>query len=396
MSDRDVALRDIRRAYHDRRRLMNYHYGHYHDIELQDAVKRRDVPAVERLLKRGVDPARSPALLHDAIGNARLTQLLLAAGARTEHRDDTGMTPLMVASRYSGVTSSVNQRNAIAMLLKAKARVGTRNHRGMTALHHAVRSYDAEKVAMLVAAGANPHLRNRRGAGYTAYDHAAAHEVDQDVMSALDGTRHEPPDNFGTRKPVAKTHKALREEARAWTGDIYRFIRKIRSQSTPGITPASAQEARATNHALATMMQSKIALRAPETPPGVDVQYAGGLYRGISGPAMAALLEHGYLDDPSWVATSLDYRVAERFVFDDPVVQIQLANIQPGTPWIWFLKSPGRCHRCDRGTAYSAEEDESEVLLPPGRITLLPTLLKRRRVVRAKFTPHPSFMKQVR
>lgn len=382
--------------YYEYPRGVFYKQNPLDDRKLQEAVKRRDVPVVERLLKSGVNPARTPALLHDAIGNARLTQLLLAAGARTEHRNGRGMTPLMVASGFSRLTSDAKQRKTIEMLLKAKARVGTRNHLGMTALHHAVRSYDAKKVAMLVEAGANPHLRNRRGVGYTAYDHAAAHEVDQDVLSALDETRHAPPVNFGTRKPVAKTHKALREEARAWTGDIYSFIRKIRSQSTPGIDPVNAQDARATNHALATMMHSKIALRAPETPPGVDVQYVSGLYRGISGPASTALMQDGYLDDPSWVATSLDYGVAKRFADEQGLLlHFEFREIQPGTPWIWFAKDEG-CHgrkRCERGTLYSrAQVHESEVLLPPGRITLLGDS-GIHGIGLATFTPHPSFMK---
>ena len=386
------------------------------DAELLKAVRDGDVELVHRLLKDGVDPARSPHILREVLirshnpNAGRIMRLLLAAGARTSSRSvfDLGFNPKNPGwssefnpdQRATPLTGAVlvDHGNLVDALLEAKAHVGTRNRQGMTALHHAARSGKVEIIKKLISAGANPHLRDRQGAGYTAFDYARGrNEIANrlNAISALSASSHK---SVMHRGPVVKTQKALRAEALPWTGDLYKNVRRLRTNpNNKFITQSNnTMTAHHTNHALTRMMQSRTMLRAPETPPGVDV-HGGGLYRGISGAAADTLKRTGVLVDPSYVATSLERSVSGNFASGGILLFFPFRNIPRGTPWIWFQnrpKSVGRKRHINRGTIASYS-DESEVLLPPGTIRLVPGHPKNNHGARvAEFIPNPHFMKK--
>ena len=73
------------------------------------------------------------------------------------------VTPLMAAAQR-------NQPENIKLLLRYAAPVDARDSLGNTALHHAVRSYAKDSIAVLIEAGADPDAKGARG--LTPMDHA--------------------------------------------------------------------------------------------------------------------------------------------------------------------------------------------------------------------------------
>lgn len=82
---------------------------------------------------------------------------LLQAGANPNSRDNSGNTPLMLASlsRFS---------EGVRILLLVRAQVNLQNRLGETALLKAVQNRDAFTAKMLIDAGANPDLSDNSGA----------------------------------------------------------------------------------------------------------------------------------------------------------------------------------------------------------------------------------------
>ncbi len=91
-------------------------------------------------------------------GNAKIAELLLKSGADINARDDFGNTALMEATR-SGANAVLEQ------LVFWHPDTGYRDKPGRTALLVAVssRRANAETVRLLLAMGADPHVRNREG-----------------------------------------------------------------------------------------------------------------------------------------------------------------------------------------------------------------------------------------
>ena len=81
---------------------------------------------------------------------AAIIRLLLAAGANVNSRDKDGNTALMLADYNPGATRA---------LLAAHPEVNARNNAGETAL---MRCYDPDVARLLLAAGADPRLRDKR------------------------------------------------------------------------------------------------------------------------------------------------------------------------------------------------------------------------------------------
>lgn len=101
--------------------------------------------------------------LHDAVVEPRnalaVTRLLLRSGADPNIRDSEGSSPLMDA-----VESGERDRAVIVKeLLKYDASLSIKNIWGDTALHIAAREGDTESIKVLLDAGANPLLKNRKG-----------------------------------------------------------------------------------------------------------------------------------------------------------------------------------------------------------------------------------------
>ena len=135
----------------------------------------RNPAAFEALLAAGVDldvNADGRMLLHVAAGGHDTTvlDLLLAAGADVNARDQYGETPLHEAARYSGWREI--GRGAVAdlgtavveALLAAGADVHARSNGGWTPLHAAADStLNPAVVEVLLSAGADPDARNEGG-----------------------------------------------------------------------------------------------------------------------------------------------------------------------------------------------------------------------------------------
>ena len=137
------------------------------------------------------------------------------------------------------------------------------------------------------------------------------------------------------------------------------------------------------NESLARIMRTS-ALRAPQTPPGMErPRY---LYRGMH----EIDISRGYLDWPSYIATSYNPVMASHFSKGEGqsiVFAFDLDDVPAGTPWIWFANptEPEKFHRI------TSTAEESEVLLPPGRIVAIPRFAD---VAEAKKAVRQMVMKQ--
>eukprot|EP00937_MAST-01D_sp_MAST-1D-sp2_P003822 g3822.t1 len=154
--------------------------------ELAYAVMMNQQATIERLLVVGVSPDGSENAetgqhaLHFC-RNARLLQLLLGAGARTELRDKRGWTALHVAC-------SESRHDHVRLLLSHGADTSAdsvrepASQKGWTPLHFAADAGAAECVGALLAAGASAEKTD--SSGHTALDFAGAQQH-QGVVAML-------------------------------------------------------------------------------------------------------------------------------------------------------------------------------------------------------------------
>lgn len=158
---------------------------------LMVAARKDDVPLIERLLERGArinapNDRGGTAVMYAAIGgNPRTLDTLLARGANPDAVSDNGWTALMIAcvKGHAGIAGTLldlgadpdrsdvygwtplmrsveSGRNEVVRLLLERGLRGinARNEFGATALHFAVANDDAELVAWLLEAGADPRI----------------------------------------------------------------------------------------------------------------------------------------------------------------------------------------------------------------------------------------------
>ncbi|MGH6770938.1 MAG: ankyrin repeat domain-containing protein [Xanthobacteraceae bacterium] len=157
------------------------------------AARRGDLAQVRALLAAGADPnidrkTHSPLMFAAGNGHVEMTRLLIVRGARIEHRDHNGdrallwaarrghaetvrlllaagavadsdddpygLTALMQASRYGHI-------EAVRLLLASRADLSRREQTDDTALHRAALTRNAELVALLLRAGADPRAVNK-------------------------------------------------------------------------------------------------------------------------------------------------------------------------------------------------------------------------------------------
>lgn len=115
---------------------------------------------VSALLDAKADPnipsAGGETVLHYAVPEPDITEMLLAHGAKANATNDLGETPLHWAAG-AGLTNSVE------LLLSHGAHINARDNAGDTPLHFAVLAGRTEMVDLLLAKGANPNLPNQEG-----------------------------------------------------------------------------------------------------------------------------------------------------------------------------------------------------------------------------------------
>jgi uncharacterized protein len=136
--------------------------------QLGDAAGRGDVPEIERQIAAGADPnafegtagarpgPKTPLQMAAARGHVAAIAVLLKAGARVDGVDCNGWTPLMYAAN-GGHTA------AIDALVAAGADVHRTNNGGNTALHCASAKGQKDAARVLLEAGAKTDVRNKDG-----------------------------------------------------------------------------------------------------------------------------------------------------------------------------------------------------------------------------------------
>lgn len=123
------------------------------ELQLLDAVARRDVAAVRTLLVEGASPnvrdywQDSPLLVSVRLEDIELVQVLLDAGARVDVKGR-GYTPLGLAARNNNLT-------IIQHLLRAGADPDRKSDDGDYPIHAAVRAGHGAVVERLLSAGAD-------------------------------------------------------------------------------------------------------------------------------------------------------------------------------------------------------------------------------------------------
>jgi ankyrin repeat protein len=128
------------------------HWGEFSQV--RRAVRR--VRNVNEHDVTGTSPLGHAAMTSRRDG-ADVCRLLLDHGADPHVRDRAGNTPLIIAA-------CMNHELVAAELLRAGAHPDARNDRGVAALHTAADHPEAlEIVRMLLAAGADPRVRDRDG-----------------------------------------------------------------------------------------------------------------------------------------------------------------------------------------------------------------------------------------
>jgi ankyrin repeat protein len=155
------------------------------DLRLIDAIKARNVDAVQALVKERVDvnarQGDGATALHWAVhlDEAKVVDVLLRAGATADVADDTGATPLYLAC--------LNRQGAIVdRLLQARANPNAALVSGETVVMTCARTGETAGVRALLARGANVNAREP-GHDQTALMWAAAQAHPETVDALLRG-----------------------------------------------------------------------------------------------------------------------------------------------------------------------------------------------------------------
>lgn len=134
-----------------------------HGTALMYAVIGGDPGIVTALLEAGADPDRRGAngwgavMIAAAKGRTEILRRLLEAGADPNLPDMFGWTPLMRAA-YEGREAAVR-----VLLEHPRVHVNARDYNGATVLHHVAARGDRRMWELLVAAGADPDIRDYPG-----------------------------------------------------------------------------------------------------------------------------------------------------------------------------------------------------------------------------------------
>ncbi|MBP3499228.1 MAG: ankyrin repeat domain-containing protein [Akkermansia sp.] len=131
----------------------------YIDTPLGEAIWTRDTDSVRTLLEAGANanpPGDSYLSLATARGDARVLQMLLAAGADVN-------TPNQEGHYALGSAAAQGKADHVRILLEAGADVNAVDGNGDTALLNAAWATNPESLQILLAAGAQVNLTNKKG-----------------------------------------------------------------------------------------------------------------------------------------------------------------------------------------------------------------------------------------
>jgi len=156
------------------------------DEQLIRAVRQKDLPEVERLLATGANPNADkvpgfegrPALFHAAnFGYTDIAQELIDKGANADYGAAQGaVTPLMVAS-LNGAASTVE------LLIRSGANVNAIAGKS-SALTEAMRRGNADVIALLLAAHADPNVPMDDGSAPLCYAKKQAYTEAEELLRA--------------------------------------------------------------------------------------------------------------------------------------------------------------------------------------------------------------------
>ena len=173
------------------------------------------------------------------------------------------------------------------------------------------------------------------------------------------------------------TKDELRRVITEWTGNTYVIITEARRKKNPEIKPEYLR----VDWAMAAYMRD-FSLRAPTMPikarNPLNQTYQSApryLYRGVSWsiPLGKSLMDASYTSWSTNPQTGARFGLGKslRGPESTRVYRLDISTIPRGTPWIWFS---GKGARLQNGWNISFMEDrESEVILPPGTLTLVNT-----------------------
>ena len=130
--------------------------------DIMSAVAREDIARVETILRDSPGEANSkwmngfaPLHVNTALP---IGEFLLSRGARINQVSDDGTTPLIyLCSRLKA------EPELVRLYLRSGAQINARNEAGRTALHGAVRRGHEKVVGILLEAGADKTLKNKKG-----------------------------------------------------------------------------------------------------------------------------------------------------------------------------------------------------------------------------------------
>ncbi len=183
------------------------------------AVDHRYVECVKVLLQAGANVNhcnhRGWTALYQSVGNAEIMKLLIDAGAEIDAADDCDMTPLAHCAHsygseehlacmrllieagadinkqefrgippiYWASSSASGEKGQLAMLIEAGANVNLCGQSGMTALHCAAMGNAAWAIRLLLAAGADPTLKDAEGKTPRDYAKGKAGKDARDILA---------------------------------------------------------------------------------------------------------------------------------------------------------------------------------------------------------------------
>ena len=147
-----VAGLDANAADEDDASLLHYAANHGAEACMRALLAAGAVADAEDI--QGCTPLEKCIGAYYREGSLDCARLLVAAGARVEPVDEEVAAPLVCAATSRGCEAHLR------LLVAAGADVNRRDFLGRTALHHAVEANNAEAVRILLAAGADPAVRD--------------------------------------------------------------------------------------------------------------------------------------------------------------------------------------------------------------------------------------------